>query len=313
MKDRHGRKVDYMRISITEYCNYRCFYCMPNGSQEVSKDYLTKKEILDIVRAGVKIGISKVRITGGEPLVRGDLEEIVKGISDIKEIKEVCITTNGSLLFERIDGLYRAGLTRVNVSLDTLDSENFKRITNGGNFERVWSGIEKTISLGISLRVNTVLVRGVNDNEINKLVDLTVRYPLDLRFIELMPIGEGKKYNGLNEEEIIKNIKKIFSIERDSVREGVSTYYKVFNSKGRVGFINPISNCFCEECNKIRVTAKGILKQCLNKKSDLSLRGLDGSELDDLLKSETYNKPEKHLFFQENLEEDTVNMNKIGG
>ncbi len=313
MKDRYGRKVDYMRISITEYCNYRCFYCMPNGSQEVSKDYLSKEEILDIVKSGVKIGITKVRITGGEPLVRKDLEEIIKGISEIDEIKEVCITTNGSLLAKRIDGLYRAGLTRVNVSLDTLNQEKFSEITRGGNFLKVWEGIEKTIALGISLRINTVLVRGINDEEIEDLVNLTVNYPIDLRFIELMPIGEGKKYNGLGEEEIIDQLKKSFIIGKDSVREGVSTYYKILNAKGRVGFINPISNCFCEECNKIRVTAKGILKQCLNKKSELSLRGLNGSELDSVLRKETYNKPEKHLFYEKNIDEDTVNMNKIGG
>lgn len=314
MKDKYGRKIDYMRISITEKCNFRCFYCMPQGAQEDSDEgYLTKKEIVDIVSSAVKIGIKKIRITGGEPLIRKDLMEILQGVSGVEGVEELCLTTNGSVLDTKVEMLKRCGVTRINVSLDTLQEDRFSEITGGGSLSRVWKGIERAIELGIDVRVNSVVVKGVNDDEVEDLVGMALKHSIDVRFIELMPIGEGKKYQGVGEEELRERIGRRYEIEDLQKREGASVYYKIKGAKGRIGFINPLSNCFCDECNRIRVTATGDLKQCLNKKSTLNLKGIAGEGLMDILSSEIYNKPEKHLFNTLNLEEEMKNMNKIGG
>lgn len=320
MKDKYGREIDYMRISITEKCNYRCFYCMPQDGVEEAKEekLLTKEEIINIVTTGAELGIKKVRLTGGEPLVRKDIEDILKGIAHIKGIEELCLTTNGSYLEDKVEVLKKAGVTRVNVSLDTLDSAKFKKITKTGNFEKVWQGIIKTIEAGIQVRINSVIVEGINDDEILELITLTEKFPIDLRFIELMPIGEGKKYKGLSGSKIREKIrvhKNIHSLEK---REGASEYYKIEGAKGRIGFINPLSNCFCQECNRIRVTSDGEVKQCLNKESMLNIKDLIGNKpekesIKEAISKEIYNKPEKHLFNFSNEFEEKNNMNQIGG
>lgn len=320
MKDKYGREIDYMRISITEKCNYRCFYCMPqDGIEEVKEEkLLTKEEIINIVATGAELGIKKIRLTGGEPLVRRDIEDILKGIAHIEGIEELCLTTNGSYLEDKVESLKQAGVTRVNVSLDTLDSDKFKKITKTGNFEKVWQGIIKTIEAGIQVRINSVIVEGINDNEILDLITLTEKYPIDLRFIELMPIGEGKKYKGLSGSKIREKIRTKKNIESLKKREGASEYYIVDGAKGRIGFINPLSNCFCQECNRIRVTSEGEVKQCLNKESMLNIKDLIGNNpekesIKEAISKEIYNKPEKHLFNFSNEFEEKNNMNQIGG
>lgn len=320
MKDKYGREIDYMRISITEKCNYRCFYCMPQEGVEESKEekLLTKEEIINIVTTGAELGIKKVRLTGGEPLVRKDIEDILKGIAHIEGIEELCLTTNGSYLEDKVEVLKKAGVTRVNVSLDTLDSDKFKKITKTGNFEKVWQGIIKTIEAGIQVRINSVIVEEVNDDEILDLVNLTEKYPIDLRFIELMPIGEGKKYKGLSGDKIREKIRPEKNIQSLEKREGASEYYKIDKAKGRIGFINPLSNCFCQECNRIRVTSEGEVKQCLNKEAMLNIKDLIGEKpekesIKKAISEEIYNKPEKHLFNFSNEFEEKNNMNRIGG
>lgn len=318
MRDRYGRSIDYMRISVTERCNYRCFYCMPQDREEVLEEegLISSEEIIDLVEAGAKLGIKKVRITGGEPLIRRDIEEILTGISRVEGIDELCITTNGSLLYERMDLLKRCGVSRINVSLDTLKEERFQRITKYGRLDMVWKGIEEAIGAGIEVRINSVIIEDVNRDEIVDLAMLTDRYPLDVRFIELMPIGEGKRYQGVPgstiRDEIEKDGRRMSILKRD----GASEYYRMEEAKGRIGFINPLSNCFCEECNRIRITSKGEVKQCLNRKANLSLRELDqrkGPELVEIMAKEIYNKPEKHEFHSWNSLEENKNMNQIGG
>jgi len=321
MKDRYGREIDYMRISITERCNYRCFYCMPQGVEvETDKEnFITPEEIIDLVKAGVQLGIKKVRLTGGEPLIRSDINKILKGISDIKKVEKLCITTNGSFLYEKVELLKQYKVSRINVSLDTLSPKKFKKITKIGDLNSVLAGIKKAIKAGIEVRINTVIIKGINDDEIGSLVSLTEEYNLDLRFIELMPIGEGKKYSGISGIEIrdilAKEGKELIDLEK---RDGASKYYRLKDAKGKIGFINPISNCFCQECNRIRVTSKGDLKQCLNKKSNFNIvkymrSGVSKEEIIEEISKEIYNKPEKHQFNLINEFEEKFNMNQIGG
>lgn len=321
MKDKYGREIDYMRISITERCNYRCFYCMPQDTEvEIDEEKLiSAEEIIDLVKAGVQLGIKKVRLTGGEPLIRNDIDKILMGISNIKKVEKLCLTTNGSFLYEKVEILKQYKVSRINVSLDTLSPKKFKEITKTGDFDSVLAGIKKAIRSGIEVRINTVIIKGINDDEIGSLVNLTKKYNLDLRFIELMPIGQGKKYTGISGVEIrdilLKEGKELINLEKI---DGASKYYKLREAKGKVGFINPISNCFCQECNRIRVTSKGDLKQCLNKKSDFNIvkymrSGVSKEEIIGEISKEIYNKPEKHQFNLINKFEEKFNMNQIGG
>jgi len=323
MKDKYGREIDYMRISITERCNYRCFYCMPQEGGECNvetkeENLLSRKEIVSLVETGARLGIKKVRITGGEPLIRRDIEEILQGISKVHGIEELCLTTNGSLLDKKMEVMKECGVTRINVSLDTLIPERFREITKTGDYLSVWKGIERAIESGIQVRINSVVVQGINDDEVLNLAALTEKYPIDVRFIELMPIGEGKKYKGFSGSEIREKISHMKKIENLEKREGASDYYRLEGAKGKIGFINPLSNCFCQECNRIRVTSEGEVKQCLNKKSSINIGEVmrsdrDGTELAEVISKEIYNKPEKHLFNSLNEFEEKYNMNQIGG
>lgn len=321
MKDSWGREIDYLRISLTESCNLRCIYCIPENF--IPKFYnenmiLTKENIFDIIEASVELNIKKIRLTGGEPLLRKDIVDIVKGIKD-RGIEKIYITTNGILLSEKIESLRDAGLSGVNISLDTLDREKFSFITRGGDIERVLQGIKKSLNLNLEVKINSVIMKGINENAIDNLVKLTIDNKLDVRFIELMPIGQGKKFTGINNKDIYNRIEKSFEVDRE-YREikGVSTYYKLKDSKGKIGFISPINSCFCETCNKIRLTSNGIIKRCLNTKGNINIkkyldRNIGKNEIKEILKQEIFNKPEKHLFGKVNEEEELKNMNAIGG
>lgn len=319
MKDSWGREIDYLRISLTESCNLRCIYCMPEGSApKTCGEVLTKENIFAIVESGVELNIKKIRLTGGEPLLRQDIVELVKGIKD-RGIEKIYITTNGILLAEKIDDLKNAGLDGVNISLDTLDRERFASITRGGDLERVLDGIKKSLKLNLEVKINSVIIKDINENAIDDLVKLTVDNKLDVRFIELMPIGQGKNFIGINNIEIYNRLEKNFGFDRDYKEiKGVSTYYKLKNSKGKIGFISPINSCFCETCNKIRLTSDGVIKRCLNTKGNINIKeyldkNIGKDEIKEILKQEIFSKPEKHLFGKENEAEEMKNMNAIGG
>ena len=319
MKDSYGRDINYLRISLTENCNLRCIYCMPEGSApKTCGEVLTKENIFAIVEAGVELNIKKIRLTGGEPLLRQDIVELVKGIKD-RGIEKIYITTNGILLAEKIDDLKNAGLDGVNISLDTLDREQFTSITRGGDLEKVLDGIKKSLQLNLEVKINSVIIKDINENAIDDLVKLTVDNKLDVRFIELMPIGQGKNFIGINNSEIYNRLEKNFGFDRDYKEiKGVSTYYKLKDSKGKIGFISPINNCFCETCNKIRLTSDGVIKRCLNTKGNINIKeyldkNIGKDEIKEILKQEIFNKPEKHLFGKENEAEEMKNMNAIGG
>ena len=319
MKDSLGREIDYLRISLTESCNLRCIYCMPEGvAPKVCGETLTKENIFDIVEVAVELNIKKIRLTGGEPLLRQDIVEIVQGIKD-RGIEKIYITTNGILLSEKIEKLKKAGLKGVNISLDTLNGEQFNFITRGGDLERVLQGIEKALNLNLEVKINSVIMKVINENAIEELAKLTLNSQLDVRFIELMPIGQGKKFTGISNNDIYDRLEKIFEFDRNYKEiKGVSTYYKLKNSKGNIGFISPINSCFCETCNKIRLTSDGVIKRCLNSKGNTNIKesldkNVEKEEIKEILEQEIFKKPEKHLFGKENKDEELKNMNAIGG
>ena len=319
MKDSLGREIDYLRISLTESCNLRCIYCMPEGvAPKVCGETLTKENIFNIVEVAVELNIKKIRLTGGEPLLRQDIVEIIQGIKD-RGIEKIYITTNGILLSEKIEKLKKAGLKGVNISLDTLDREQFNYITRGGDLERVLQGIEKALNLNLEVKINSVIMKDINENAIEELAKLTLNSQLDVRFIELMPIGQGKKFTGISNNDIYNRLEKTFEFDRNYKEiKGVSTYYKLKDSKGNIGFISPINSCFCETCNKIRLTSDGVIKRCLNSKGNTNIKesldkNVEKEEIKEILEQEIFRKPEKHLFGKENKDEELKNMNAIGG
>ena len=319
MKDSLGREIDYLRISLTESCNLRCIYCMPEGvAPKVCGETLTKENIFDIVEVAVELNIKKIRLTGGEPLLRQDIVEIIQGIKD-RGIEKIYITTNGILLSEKIEKLKKAGLKGVNISLDTLNGEQFNFITRGGDLERVLQGIEKALNLNLEVKINSVIMKVINENAIEELAKLTLNSQLDVRFIELMPIGQGKKFTGISNNDIYDRLEKIFEFDRNYKEiKGVSTYYKLKNSKGNIGFISPINSCFCETCNKIRLTSDGVIKRCLNSKGNTNIKeyldkNVEKEEIKEILEQEIFKKPERHLFGKDNKDEELKNMNAIGG
>lgn len=319
MKDSLGREIDYLRISLTESCNLRCIYCMPEGvAPKVCGETLTKENIFDIVEVAVELNIKKIRLTGGEPLLRQDIVEIIQGIKD-RGIEKIYITTNGILLSEKIEKLKKAGLKGVNISLDTLNGEQFNFITRGGDLERVLQGIEKALNLNLEVKINSVIMKVINENAIEELAKLTLNNQLDVRFIELMPIGQGKKFTGISNNEIYDRLEKTFEFDRDYKEiKGVSTYYKLKDSKGNIGFISPINSCFCETCNKIRLTSDGVIKRCLNSKGNTNIKesldkNIEKEKIKEILEQEIFKKPERHLFGKDNKDEELKNMNAIGG
>lgn len=323
MKDKYNREIDYLRISVTDNCNLRCIYCMEEDTKDFieSDNKLTDDEIIRIVKSSASLGIKKIRITGGEPLVRRNIVDLIGEINKIPGIEEIYMTTNGVLLAKKLDDLVKNGLTGVNISLDSLKEEKFNKITRLGGFKNVIESIDKAIKLGIKVKLNTVIVDDINSDEVIDFVKLTLQKPIDVRFIELMPIGIGKKHKGLSNEKIIDIIDSEFNnyekVSRES-KSGPAKYIKLRGAKGKVGFISAISNCFCEDCNRVRVTPEGFLKQCLHFNYGVNLKdkfksGITNDELALLISNTIYNKPEKHLFMQKDKDEEVRLMNQIGG
>ena len=275
--DSFGRQITYLRVSVTDRCNFRCVYCMPPGGIEhlAHDNILRYEEIFEIVQAAAEQGVREVRLTGGEPLVRKDLPVLVGMLSQIPGIEEVSLTTNGLLLEKYAESLAEAGLKRVNISLDTLDNERFARITRGGSLETAWRGIEAAERYGLTpIKINVVLMRGINDDEVADLAKITLKHPWHIRFIELMPLqnqaawGEDfpdprEAYFGVDEA-----IEKLAGLGLEPINEksgnGPAVEYRLRDGKGRIGFISPLSEGhFCKRCNRLRLTADGYLRPCL--------------------------------------------------
>ena len=323
MKDKFGREIDYLRVSVTDKCNLRCIYCMDEKDNTFLKndDKLTDDEIYRTGKESSELGIKKVRITGGEPLVRPNLVNLLSKINSIQGIEEIYLTTNGILLTDMIDELAINGLKGVNISLDSLKEERFNKLTRLGKLNKVLESIDKAIALGIKVKLNTVIVDHINKDEIIDFVNLTKEKNIDVRFIELMPIGIAINYKGATNEEVLKVISENYSDYEEVVRSksgGPASYIKLKDAKGKIGFISAISNCFCEECNRIRLTPEGFLKQCLHFDYGVDLKsklraGISDEELRKLIYDNIYDKPEKHLFLEKSDHKEIKFMNQIGG
>lgn len=323
MKDKFNREINYLRISVTDNCNLRCIYCMEEDHRDflMSKEKLSNDEIYKIVEQFAKLGIKKIRITGGEPLVRPDIVELIGKINEIEGVDEIYLTTNGILLLDKIEALVQNGIKGVNISLDSLREDRFAKLTRVGVLSKVLEAVEKCLLLGVKVKLNTVLLDGVNKDEIMNFVQLTLDTPIDVRFIELMPIGIGSKFKGVSNEEILEVIKLSYKDVEEAVKGksgGPAKYIKINNSKGKIGFISAMSKCFCDNCNRVRVTSDGFLKQCLHFDYGVDLRtllrkGASDEELEKVIYYNIYNKPEKHLFTEVGKNKEIRFMNEIGG
>lgn len=319
MKDNQGRSIDYLRVSVTDRCNLRCIYCMPESGIEKKEhmDILRYEDIIKVVRAAALIGIKKVRYTGGEPLVMPDIDKLIHETAKLPGIKDIAITTNGHLLYDMAEDLKKAGLNRVNISLDTLDRNKFKSITRIGDLDKVLNSIYKCITLGINpVKINTVLMHGINDNEIEDFINLTKEIPIEIRFIELMPIGEGiKLYNKrkLTSNEVLAAHPELIPVKTKP--GSTAELYTTLGAKGKIGFISPISCKFCSSCNRIRLTSTGYIKPCLHSREEISIKEYLHSEvaLAAVLKSTILNKPLEHHLTEEKESRSEKMMYQIGG
>ncbi len=313
MKDRFGRDITYLRISVTDLCNLRCKYCMPESGVEslCHSDILTLEEIVEIVKVAAKNGIKKIRLTGGEPLVRRGFVHLCKEISKIEQIEDIAITTNGVHLKNMADDLFENKVKRINFSLDTLVKEKYNDITRRNDFDKTMESLFYAIEKGFKVKLNVVLIGGFNDDEIENFVKLANDYDLEVRFIELMQIGETANWS---KDKFVSNkivLEKVPKLEFDGV-SGVAKIYKIKGQKGKIGLISPISCSFCSDCNRIRLTSDGKLKPCLHSKDEINLKGLSGEELEEVFKRGIFDKPEKH-HLEEGKSESARDMNKIGG
>lgn len=323
MLDRYGRVINYLRISVTDRCNLRCCYCMPEGVQDVGmKNILTFEEIWEIVRTGVSLGITHIRITGGEPLVRKGCVNLIRGIGEIPGVETITMTTNGVLLGNYAKQLKEAGVDGVNISLDTLDPEEFFKITGKRELQEVLAGIRAAKTAGLPVKLNAV-----NRKELDPIP--LVRYAqeenLPLRFIEMMPVGYGKKYVGRSNEELRETLEAVCGNaecmtnreELSRMGSGPAVYYQFSDLKVPVGFISAIHGKFCDTCNRVRLTAEGYLKLCLcyDEGEDLRrvLREGEKENLRTIMEQTIFRKPAAHCFEHPAEMTETHEMVKIGG
>lgn len=313
MKDSYLREINYLRVSLTQRCNLNCVYC---GNDSCADDNeLTGEQIIKIVTAFSKCGITKVRLTGGEPLVRDDVCDIVAGIRRLDGIKKIVLTTNGALLKKYAYDLKQAGLDAVNISLDTLDEKLYSQMTGGGSIQRVFDGIEQAQSVGLKpIRINAVLIKGVNEDSAVSLVELARNNEIDVRFIELMPfssVGENKN-RIVTGEEILRKLPFLKPVAQ-SAKSAPARYYYADGYKGKIGFITPVSNKFCDNCNRIRLLSNGSIKPCLAYDDTVDLLDCidDEKRLIEKIKTAVLSKPKGHNF--ECGYGGFHGMNKIGG
>jgi cyclic pyranopterin phosphate synthase len=319
MLDRFGRNIDYLRVSLTDRCNLRCIYCMPETGVEklCHEDILRYEETIKVVRAFSKLGIRKVRYTGGEPLILKDIDKLICETSRLDGIEDISITTNGMLLADMVPSLKEAGLNRVNISLDTLKEDKYSAITRGGSIKKVFEAIEKCLAYGLSpVKLNVVVIKGINNDEIVDFINLTKDMPVEVRFIELMPIGEGSRYfdkGHMSSEEILNLCPGLIPLPANGHR--TAELYKLKNAKGTVGLISPVSCKFCSNCNKIRLTAAGTIKPCLHSEEEISIREYLDNEVGLLhaIKKAIYGKPAEHHMDDEGISRSTRDMYQIGG
>lgn len=330
LKDSFGRIHDYIRISVTDRCNLRCVYCMPEEGMEFQPhdQLMSYEEIASVLSVLAPMGVSKVRLTGGEPLVRRDLETLVGMISAIEGIEDISLTTNGLLLASKAKLLKEAGLTRINISLDSLDPERYKQITRGGDVKRVLSGIEAAYKAGLDpIKLNMVLMKGFNDDEIHDFIALTLDRPLHVRFIEYMPIGQASddwrdSYLPLSRvQEVCQEAGWNICDEKGPSGNGPSRNMRVVGATGTFGLIHPVSDHFCDSCNRLRLTADGNIKACLYWSDEFNVRRVvnDPQAVADMFRKALGAKPQNHemaLALEKKAQSHTPTvrrMSQIGG
>lgn len=314
MRDGYGRDISYLRLSVTDLCNLRCVYCMPADGVEKRRheDILSVEELQEIAEAAGRCGIRKIRLTGGEPLVRRGIVDICARTAAAPGVEEVCMTTNGLLLPKLARELRAAGLRRVNISLDTLSPERYRELTRVGSIDDALEGLKAALDNFETVKINAVLMGGVNEAEIRDMAALTRDVPVEVRFIELMPIGECAHWP---EERFAKNSKVLAAVPalEPVGSSGVARLYSLPNAKGKVGLISPLSAHFCPECNRIRITPDGRLKPCLHSALEIELRGLHGAELDAKLREGICSKSMRHHLSADSPSESLRGMSRIGG
>ncbi|NLJ33805.1 MAG: GTP 3',8-cyclase MoaA [Firmicutes bacterium] len=323
MKDKLGRRIDYLRISVTDRCNLRCLYCMPaeGVAYKSHGDILSYEEIVRFAHAGAQLGIRRIRLTGGEPLVRAGLLELVRGLKAIPGIGELSLTSNGILLAPLAGRLKAAGLDRVNISLDTLDSQKYAQISRRDSLPAAWAGIRAALEVGLEpVKINTVALRGINEDELPALAALTLKHPLHVRFIEVMPLGDDLDWARqhllpLNEvKDLIGTVGELAPAR--VAGSGPAHVYRFAGGLGTVGFIAALSHNFCHLCNRLRLTADGKLKPCLASDVEVDVKGAlragaDMGEIQALYRKAVALKPSRHKLQQ--YREQGRNMNQIGG
>jgi cyclic pyranopterin phosphate synthase len=323
--DPYNRHLNYLRISITDRCNLKCIYCVPRDliPRLSHDDILTYEEILRLVRIGIKLGISKIRVTGGEPLVRKGVYGFLADLSKLDGLADVSLTTNGVSLKANLKKIKAAGIKRINISLDTLNRAKFERIAGFNLFDQVWQGIEMALEMGFHpIKLNIVALNGINDDELTDMARLSFDYPLHIRFIEYMPIGESQIGNGplLLAPEIKKRISELGSLipVTNTIDDGPAQRYHFEGAAGEIGFIHALSHHFCDRCNRLRLTARGRLRPCLlsdhheDVKEVMRSGGTD-EELMGVFFKAVRHKPSDHNLAIQNPTRVCGQMSSIGG
>ncbi len=324
LRDRFGRRIEYLRISVTDRCNLRCVYCLPtSGVRWIPREEILHfEEIAEVVRVGIALGLTRVRLTGGEPLVREEVAELVRMLSAIPQLADLSLTTNGVLLARHAGALERAGLRRVNISLDTLQADRFSKVTRFGTIDDVRAGIEAALDAGLHpVKLNVVVMRGVNDDEIVELGRLAVDRPLHVRFIELMPLGDYFSRERLvPSEEVLARLSALGDLHpiHGPIGCGPARAYAWPGARGTVGIIGAVTQAFCARCNRLRLTAAGQLRPCLDQDSAVDLLSalrpkVDRERLSQLIQDAVAAKPEQHAMAQREIGSRRVCMAGVGG
>ena len=317
MKDSCGREITYLRLSLTERCNLRCRYCMPDEGicKKSHADMLTEDEIIMAVEAAASLGITKLRLTGGEPLVKKNILSICRRAAAVKGIEELCLTTNATFLPELAQPLRQAGVSRLNISLDTLTPEKYAHITRRGKLEDALNGIEATLAAGFEkTKINTVLIGGFNVDEIPSLAALTRKYPVDVRFIELMPMYDNAEFGAAAYVPCTAVLDALPNMESLPSDGGVAALYHLPGAQGSIGLITALSSHFCVSCNRIRLTADGKLKPCLHSDQEFDIKGRSEAAMAEKMREVIWAKPACHAALSaKEISESGRSMNRIGG
>ena len=324
--DKFGRRVDYIRLSVTDRCDFRCVYCMTEDMTFLPRDQiLSLEELYRVAKVFTELGVKKIRLTGGEPMVRSDVMSLIEKLGALPGLEELLLTTNGAQLEKYAIPLKAAGVNRINISIDSLDADRFKRISRVGKLDKVLAGIDAANAAGFErIRLNSVVMKGYNEDEVLDLADYAVERDIDISFIEEMPLGEASDHaredttcsNAWVREKIAEKYQLVDSAEKTA---GPSRYTKIADRKTRIGFISPVTHNFCEDCNRVRVTVEGRLLLCLGNEHSVDLRAIlrnpesDDTVLKQALIDSMQIKPERHFFFDKDHAQPVRLMNMTGG